>query len=623
MREKLFAVWLKRRWESDPVGSRDWNGFGSGIRRNSLALIRSGRNSGESYYNKGRQIRSCITLICFLTVSVTACADPLPRAEMPDPFLDIWDHAVAAMDRIYGDWKRNDDRSVESTEYTIEYLSSIYPESRRRLDAALLMQADQNRDKFVSRDESKRFLELQLGIRWETNDLLRHNDGRVVDFKTFLLMDVNRDSRLSGNEFRRAKAMLGPLDQDGDEIVSLAEFSNTEGPFLKDPIEAFRSADRNSDQGLDLAELAESVSKSRAHLVSPNLAAFDQDDDQRLSLTEYRVSMLGNFNYPWHVIPSDQNRDRRMSFKEFRFADRGLFHLQRRFYFHRLDADRDGELTPNEFPFETSEPNALYVVSLSGSDRKQIYRDEDYPVCGSPDVSPDGRSLIFDAKANEQSNQSVIRLITIDGQDARDLCDGAMPTWSARGDRFACSRGVGVASIWIMRLDGSEDKRIDEGWGAQWSPDGKSIAYATDNSMRIYDVESGESRPLLQKGSHPYRYIHANMAWSPDSQSLVFKGKLNDEEHEVAIVNVEAGKLTRRFRSSDQMGGDFAWSSDGKEILFPLKSSDQPRSLIYRMPAESLQPPMIDKLVGDSQSWKSVCFSRDGRSMVLATASEL
>ncbi len=62
------------------------------------------------------------------------------------------------------------------------------------------MQADQNRDKWVSREESKRFLELQLGIRWETEDLLRHGDGRVVDFAAFMELDGNRDSKLSAGE---------------------------------------------------------------------------------------------------------------------------------------------------------------------------------------------------------------------------------------------------------------------------------------------------------------------------------------------------------------------------------------------------------------------------------------
>lgn len=566
----------------------------------------------------------------WVAIALFACSSLAPlqadspiRPEIPDPFLDIWDQAIAAMDRVYGDWKRNDDRSVESTQYTIDYLSSIFPESRRRLDTTLLIQADQNRDKFVSRDESKRFLELQLGIRWETGDVLRHNDGRVVDFSSFLVMDANLDSKLSRKEFSRVGEMITPLDHDGDDFISVAEFSSPDSPFLKDPIAAFQSADQNGDEGLDLSELTESIPKSHAHLVKPNLAAFDQDGDGRLSMTEYRVSMLGNFNYPWHTIPIDQNRDRRMTLKEFRFSDRGLFHLQRRFYFHRLDIDQDGELSPDEFPFDTSQPNSLHVVSVTDSERKEIYRDENYPVCGSPDVSPNGRELLFEAKVTEQASQSVIRLISIDGQDARDVCDGSMPTWSASGDRFACSRGVGVASIWIMRLDGSEELKVDEGWGAQWSPDGKTIAYTNDNSLLLYDLASGQSRRLLTKGSHPYRFLHQQMAWSSDSSQIAFKGRLNDEEHEVALVNAKDGNLVRRFRSAEWIGDDLAWSSDANEILFPLKRSGQKQSLIYRLSADSNQPPRFDKLAGDQQSWKSVCFTRDGKRMVLAASGEL
>ncbi len=185
------------------------------------------------------------------------------------------------------------------------------------------------------------------------------------------------------------------------ESISLAEFSGQNSPFLRDPIEAFQLGDANSDRHR-LTELLAIDAGREAAFGAANLAAFDENNDQRLSLTEYRVSMLGNFNYPWHVIPVDQNLDRRLSFNEFRFDDRSLFHLQRRFYFHRLDIDRDGELSLDEFTFETSKSQSLVRLATNGSERKQVFRADDFPDCGSPDVSPDGRFLLFDAKGTRR-----------------------------------------------------------------------------------------------------------------------------------------------------------------------------------------------------------------------------
>ncbi len=104
------------------------------------------------------------------------------RIEMPDPFDEVLERAVNALDESYEGWQRRPDETVDSTTFTINYSASISIDGRRRLDRVMILHADANRDRKVSRDEARRFLEIQLGIRWFTGDLLRHLDGRVVDF---------------------------------------------------------------------------------------------------------------------------------------------------------------------------------------------------------------------------------------------------------------------------------------------------------------------------------------------------------------------------------------------------------------------------------------------------------
>jgi Ca2+-binding EF-hand superfamily protein len=590
-----------------------------------------------------------------LAGSFTVAVGPVVADDVPDPFLELWDQAVVAMDQAYGEWQKHAEQAVDSTEYTIEYLASIQPEAPRRLDTQLLMQADANRDKFVSRDESMRFLEIQLGIRWLTDDLLRMADGRVVDFASFLAIDRNRDSKLSADELAMVssgeRGGLASVDSDGDGIISLAEFASRKSPFLRDVVAIFQAADRSGDGNLDLAELHAATPDHRQHLIQSNLAAFDEDRDQQLSFTEYRVSMLGNYNYPWQWAPIDENRDRRLSFQEFKFHDWSLFQLQRRFYFHRLDLDQDGELSVDEFHFVTSPLQTLVRLSLSDSaaEAETIFHDEDYPICGSPDVSADGRWVLFDAAPPRSLAESVIRMTKIDGSEARDVCDGARPSWSPSGDRFACCRTAPHAGVWIMNGDGSIVKRIDDGSGVQWSPDGSRIAYVNDNSLLIYDVANDQSTTVLAKGTHPYRYLHPALAWSPDSRRLVFKGKIDDQQHEVAIWELATTSLTRRFASRESIADDFAWTVDGEHILMLWQAAGHERPCLCRLKVQDQAPPQIDDRFTRAQlnrpqlnrpqlnrpqlnrpqlnrpqlnrAWEgqSLALSRDGKWLILAT----
>lgn len=548
------------------------------------------------------------------------------RGPLNDPWEGILDRAIQAMDESYDGWNHRKDETVDSTTFVINYIASLSSNGRRRLDRALLLHADPNRDRKVTREEAKRFLELQLGVRWVTGDRLRKRSGRVVDFVEFLRLDANQDNEISHDEFidhwwqeTDAETTFRKLDVDQSDTLSLSEFASPKGPNLQDPIELFRQADKDLDALLDVGELQDTVRRQRLYLIPSNLAAFDQDGDRKLSLTEFRLSMLADFNCAWEVIPRDDNRDQQLSYEEFKSDSRQLFGLQRRYYFHKLDRDADSVLTEREFPFQRHTLYSLYRISVDGEDAGEIYQHPDYPILSSPAVSPDGQWILFDATPPEGPNRTQIVLMTSEGKDARDLSDGLMPTWSADGSQYACSRYEGGSGVWIMNLDGTPHRRIDDGWAAQWSPDGKSIAYTNDNSLRIYDVASGRTRIVLAKGAAPYRYIYWNMAFSPDSKRLVFKGKLA-VGHELAIIDVVGEpNLRRRFRTNEAMGSDFAWSPDGRRILFDMHSSQHGKQLVFQLDPDGAGPPRIVPEAPTTMSWKSICFSPDGDWMVLAT----
>ncbi len=198
-------------------------------------------------------------------------------------------------------------------------------------------------------------------------------------------------------------------------------------------------------------ELIESTPISRQRLIQSNLAAFDEDSDRQLSLTEFRLSMLGNFNYPWESLPQDEDHDDALSFEEFTFHPRDLFQLQKRYYFHRLDRNGDNRLTLDEFEFEQQKSYGLYRISRGGEEVDEIYRSERFPTIGSPSVSNDGRSVLCHVISPQGEHKALIMVMSADGGETREICNGLMPSWSPSGSRFACSRYEGGAGVWIMR----------------------------------------------------------------------------------------------------------------------------------------------------------------------------
>ncbi|MCG8652603.1 MAG: hypothetical protein MI861_22375, partial [Pirellulales bacterium] len=353
------------------------------------------------------------------------------RFDVPDPYEGLLDLAIEAMDQSYDGWNLRPEQGMNSTFFAINFAASLATDNRRRLDREIVSQADPNEDHLVTREEAKQFLEVQLGIRWKTGDRLRLTDGRVVNFARFLNMDVIADDKISMDEFienwwrpHSAKEDFQSLDRDRNQELSLAEFAHPDGPNLVDPIAQFRAADTNLDGQLDVEELNAAVALDRKNLISSSLSGFDYDDNQKLSLTEYRLSMLGNFNYDWPTVPKDGNNDDTLSFEEFVFSNkRDLFQLQRRFFFHRLDVDSNKKLSVSEFEFKSKGLTTLVLVSTESGEMSDIYKRKEFPTCGSPAVSPDGQWIAFDAVPLEGVSKSRVLKMNLDGKNVHNLCD--------------------------------------------------------------------------------------------------------------------------------------------------------------------------------------------------------
>ncbi len=553
-----------------------------------------------------------------LGVPAVTNSDTGSEAEGSDPLRVMWERAVEALDESYDQWNFRPEETVDSTTFTINYIASLATDGRRRLDRVMILHADPDQDRAVTRTEALDFLQSQIGLKWISGEPLRHDDGRVLVFADFLRADTDQDDVISEQEFVVAMwdreggdAEFAQMDQNGDRKIDLKEYSHSGGSNYRNVVDAFHRLDADGDGLATLKELRGAVPLYRRHLVDTNFAAFDENDDQRLSIDEYRLSMLANYNYPWEYLPEDDNLDGQISFEEFQFHPRDLFQLQKRYYFHRLDLDQDGLLSADEFAFKIQPMHSLVrLKSGLGQDTpKQIFSDKKYTRLGSPAIRRGDSEVLFHAVPREGEHQAVLLLVKSDGSETREIGHGLMPSWSPNGDRFVCSRYDGGASVWIVGLDGNARTRIDSGWGGEWSPDGSRIAYRNDNGVRLFDVTSGKSEIWFDKHEHPYRYLYPHFAWSPDGQRLalfaqrqqtielvVLQMPVNKGAEEGAGVgNSEASTGVQYdilFGASEEVLGDLLWTDDGR-LLFSMFSRDLGRPVLYQASVDSKQKPKV------------------------------
>ena len=215
----------------------------------------------------------------------------------------------------------------------------------------------------------------------------------------------------------------------------------------------------------------------------------------------------------------------------------------------------------------------LEVIDLhTGIRRKLAEPRPGKRTVGSPSWSSDAKWIAYDETIDGTLNSRMM-VVSVEGGAPVDIGFGSMPTFSSDGKRIAFSaarQGVGTCDS-----DGTNRTIIDSsGWGAQWSPDGKTIAYTNRGNIVLYDVATATKRTLMTgDAASRYSYLYWNMGWSNDSSMLAFKGKLrNGEGVEMAIIELASpSKLRVLYDGKSNFSPNLNWSPDDKQIVCVMR----------------------------------------------------
>jgi len=176
---------------------------------------------------------------------------------------------------------------------------------------------------------------------------------------------------------------------------------------------------------------------------------------------------------------------------------------------------------------------------------------------------------------------------------------------TARGEVFNVPANKGVTRN-ITHSPGIHERN------AQWSPDGKSIAYIADGTgeteLYLQNANGGEAVQLTFNND---TYIRS-FSWTPDASSIIY----TDRQNRVNMLNVATKNVTILVQSPEGEIRDVAISPDSKWIAYSRLASNQYSIIYVYNIAQKREYPVTDKWYNSN----SPVFSTDGKHLVFTSA---
>ncbi len=196
-------------------------------------------------------------------------------------------------------------------------------------------------------------------------------------------------------------------------------------------------------------------------------------------------------------------------------------------------------------------------------------------------LSPTGARAVFEARGE-------VLTVPAEKGDVRNLTRSSgvadrYPSWSPDGKWIAYfSDESGEYALHLREQNGmGEPKKISLGnppsffYNPIWSPDSKKIAY-TDKRLNVWYLDIEKGMPVLVDADTyeaPFRLL--DPTWSPDSRWIAYTKQLKNHMRAVFAYSVEAGK-TSQFTDGMSDARYAAFDTNGKYLYFTASTDVGP-----------------------------------------------
>lgn len=225
-------------------------------------------------------------------------------------------------------------------------------------------------------------------------------------------------------------------------------------------------------------------------------------------------------------------------------------------------------------------PGEIYSMTSHATKRHLLTPGLD-ATSRSPSYSPRGRRIVF----VRSFKQSDLWLMRSDGSHQRRLTrtagiDETDPAWSPDGKDivFSVMRPASLEGIWVIGVDGRHRRQVTSGTDANpsWSPDGARIAFdrydSTTQISNIFVVPAGGGTPTNLSSVPGISDLQP--AWSPDGSRILFTSDRPDTfQLDLWVMNADGSDVQRVTNTPGRDEHDAAWSPNGRWIAYVGESS--------------------------------------------------
>ena len=236
----------------------------------------------------------------------------------------------------------------------------------------------------------------------------------------------------------------------------------------------------------------------------------------------------------------------------------------------------------------------IYVTTVGSSQVLQLTNDDD-DCC--PVWSPDGRWIAFSRLANHEYS---IYLVPADaGGEQKRKAEKAIATQSA-----AFTLTPAVAAERKLDTGGVVPHRGE----IDWSPDGKSIAFAGPSGIYPLALENSSVHRITEA---PPTVEDWGPSFSPDGKSVMFvRNRQIGQPDEIRVVPITGGEGTHIFSEPGRIASPPQGSYDGRSVIFSSNRTGHPA--LWRVSLDAPDAPVQISEAG-SPAWDPAVSRRGYR----------